>query len=76
MDKNLAGAFIWSVEMDDFRGTCGGGDYPLLSAINKVLRYKQNDVSINSAGKRYRPTDEANEPRRGNKAAKRKGTIP
>ena len=74
MDKNLGGAFIWSVEMDDFRGTCEEADYPLLSTINKVLRYKQNDVSTNTAGKRYRPTDEAKEPPRGNKATQRKGT--
>ena len=74
MDKNLGGAFIWSVEMDDFRGTCGEADYPLLSTINKVLGYKQNDVSANTAGKRYSPTDEAKEPPRGNKATQRKGT--
>ena len=47
MEHDLAGAFIWSVEMDDFRGTCGQGDYPLLSNINKVLRSKQNDVPSN-----------------------------
>ncbi|ESO93434.1 hypothetical protein LOTGIDRAFT_62010, partial [Lottia gigantea] len=35
--RDLAGAFVWSVEMDDFGGTCGRGEYPLLSTIVKVL---------------------------------------
>ncbi|XP_076666712.1 chitinase-3-like protein 1 [Andrena cerasifolii] len=33
----LAGAMLWSVETDDFRGTCGQ-KYPLLNALNSVLR--------------------------------------
>ena len=33
----LAGAFIWSVEMDDFKGLCGNGKYPLLSTIVTTL---------------------------------------
>ncbi|KOC59780.1 Chitotriosidase-1 [Habropoda laboriosa] len=33
----LGGAMIWSVETDDFRGNCGQ-KYPLLRAINDVLR--------------------------------------
>lgn len=31
---NLAGAMLWSIETDDFRGACGPR-YPLLTAINK-----------------------------------------
>ena len=38
MSRDLGGAFIWSVEMDDFRGTCGDGDYPLLTQINAGQR--------------------------------------
>ncbi|KAI8776875.1 acidic mammalian chitinase [Biomphalaria glabrata] len=35
---DLAGAFIWSVELDDFNGFCGSGKYPLLRALNDVIR--------------------------------------
>jgi len=37
MKQGVGGAFIWSLEMDDFRGSCGGGKYPLLSSIAGVL---------------------------------------
>lgn len=34
---NLGGVMIWSVETDDFRGTCGS-KYPILNAINNALQ--------------------------------------
>ncbi|CAL1532903.1 unnamed protein product [Lymnaea stagnalis] len=37
MKRGLAGAFVWSVEMDDFSNTCGDGQYPLLSTINDII---------------------------------------
>ncbi|XP_055296592.1 probable chitinase 10, partial [Sitodiplosis mosellana] len=37
-DKKLAGAMIWTLDFDDFKGTCGAGKYPLLSALNQALR--------------------------------------
>ncbi|XP_046436429.1 acidic mammalian chitinase-like [Neodiprion fabricii] len=33
----LGGAMVWSIETDDFRGICGN-KYPLLNALNHVLR--------------------------------------
>ncbi|XP_046436427.1 probable chitinase 2 [Neodiprion fabricii] len=33
----LGGAMVWSIETDDFRGICGD-KYPLLNALNHVLR--------------------------------------
>jgi len=38
IDKSLAGAFFWSLELDDFSGKyCGMGKYPLISAVSKEL---------------------------------------
>ncbi|CAK9808295.1 CHIT1 [Anthophora plagiata] len=34
---DLGGIMMWSLETDDFRGTCGQ-QYPLLSAVNDALR--------------------------------------
>jgi len=36
----LAGVMVWSVETDDFQGTCGT-KFPLLNTMNKVIRGKQ-----------------------------------
>jgi len=34
---NLGGGMVWSIETDDFRGSCHGNKFPLLKAIKHVV---------------------------------------
>lgn len=36
ISSQLGGAMVWSIETDDFKGTCGG-KYPLLNKIKQTL---------------------------------------
>ena len=47
LQEGLAGAFIWSVEMDDFRGHCGGPKYPLIRTVYEV--FTQHPLSANTS---------------------------
>lgn len=49
LDKNLAGVMVWSIETDDFHGSCHGEDFPLLRAINKALGSTETSPDVSSS---------------------------
>jgi len=37
VSNNLGGSMFWSIETDDFRGNCGGGSFPLITASYNII---------------------------------------
>lgn len=44
---NLGGAMVWSIETDDFKGTCHGQRHPLIRAINRLF-WQEEHISTSS----------------------------
>lgn len=43
MEKELAGAMVWSLNNDDYKGVCGKGfNFPLIRTINSVFYGNSN----------------------------------
>ncbi|XP_071078601.1 chitinase-3-like protein 1 [Haliotis cracherodii] len=58
--RGLAGAFVWSVEMDDFSGHCGGAKYPLLRTIHDILLTEHGTKVTSVAGHTDKQPDPGN----------------
>lgn len=48
MEKNLAGAMVWSIDTDDFLGACSESDdlvnFPIMRCINKSITQSLEDI--------------------------------
>lgn len=38
MKHELAGAMVWTIDLDDFSNRCCRGPYPLLTKVNEVFK--------------------------------------
>ncbi|CAL4069687.1 unnamed protein product, partial [Meganyctiphanes norvegica] len=47
-ENNLGGIMFWSLDSEDFRGSCNGQEYPLIEAGKKAL-FAESETSLNDA---------------------------
>ena len=38
LEKQFGGAMFWDLPSDDFGNRCGGGRYPIIGAVSKILK--------------------------------------
>jgi len=43
-DLGMAGVMTWSIDTDDFRGSCGGAKFPLLRTLNNALYRREQGL--------------------------------
>ncbi|XP_071130020.1 chitinase-3-like protein 1 [Mytilus edulis] len=49
--QRFGGIMVWALDLDDFKGTCGQGTYPLLKRINQEIegsRYQPEQPMLNT----------------------------
>ena len=37
IENKFHGVMVWTTDLDDYKGICGKGQYPLMKAVNRVL---------------------------------------
>ncbi|XP_016929885.3 chitinase-3-like protein 1 [Drosophila suzukii] len=57
MDHDLGGIMVWSLESDDFQGTCGQQSYPLLHEINRVLFGGDTPTGLTPESSKDKPSE-------------------
>nr|XP_016929885.1 acidic mammalian chitinase [Drosophila suzukii] len=57
MDHHLGGIMVWSLESDDFKGTCGQQTYPLLHEINRVLFGSDTPTGLTPESSKDKPSE-------------------
>lgn len=55
-EEGFGGIMIWSIDMDDFRGSCGTGKYPLISAMKQELEGYKVKLEFDGPFENYNPS--------------------
>lgn len=53
--QGFGGIMVWSIDMDDFSGRCGGGKFPLLNSLNEELKNYKVTLEYDGPYETYGP---------------------